>query len=97
MEHHRSSTKREVAIVGQGTWYMEQARFQDSDRRFAPGPRSRHDACRHRGDVRSGAAEDTGREAIEGRRDEVFLVSKVLPDNASRKGTIAACERSLGG
>jgi len=34
-------------------------------------------------------------EAIEGRRDEVFIVSKVLPDNASRSGTIAACKRSL--
>jgi len=34
-------------------------------------------------------------EAIEGRRDEVFLVSKVLPSNASRRGTVAACERSL--
>ena len=34
-------------------------------------------------------------EAIAGRRDEVFLVSKVLPENASRKGTVAACERSL--
>jgi diketogulonate reductase-like aldo/keto reductase len=34
-------------------------------------------------------------EAIAGRRDEVFLVSKVLPQNASRKGTVAACERSL--
>jgi diketogulonate reductase-like aldo/keto reductase len=34
-------------------------------------------------------------EAIAGRRDEVFLVSKVLPENASRKGAVAACERSL--
>jgi diketogulonate reductase-like aldo/keto reductase len=34
-------------------------------------------------------------EAIAGRRDEVFLVSKVLPSNASRNGTIAACERTL--
>jgi diketogulonate reductase-like aldo/keto reductase len=34
-------------------------------------------------------------EAIAGRRDKVFLVSKVLPQNASRKGTILACERSL--
>jgi diketogulonate reductase-like aldo/keto reductase len=33
--------------------------------------------------------------AINGRRDDVFLVSKVLPQNASRAGTIAACERSL--
>src|SRR3954468_8909294 len=34
-------------------------------------------------------------DAIAGRRDEVFLVSKVLPSNASRRGTIVACERSL--
>src|SRR5579884_1413242 len=33
--------------------------------------------------------------AIAGRRDEVFLVSKVLPQNASYDGTLAACERSL--
>ena len=42
-----------------------------------------------------GRAEDIVGEAIRGRRDEVFLVSKVLPENASRSGTIAACERSL--
>lgn len=34
-------------------------------------------------------------EAMAARRDEVFLVSKVLPSNASRRGTVAACERSL--
>ena len=33
--------------------------------------------------------------AIEGRRDEVYLVSKVLPSNASHQGTIRACKRSL--
>jgi diketogulonate reductase-like aldo/keto reductase len=42
-----------------------------------------------------GAAEKLVAEAIAGRRDEVFLVSKVLPNNASRRGAIAACERSL--
>jgi aldehyde reductase len=42
-----------------------------------------------------GRSEDLVGEAIAGRRDEVFLVSKVLPGNASRKGTAAACERSL--
>jgi diketogulonate reductase-like aldo/keto reductase len=42
-----------------------------------------------------GASEKLVGEAIAGRRDEVFLVSKVLPSNASRSGTIAACERSL--
>lgn len=43
----------------------------------------------------SGASEELVAEAIAGRRDEIFLVSKVLPSNSSRKGTIAACERSL--
>jgi diketogulonate reductase-like aldo/keto reductase len=42
-----------------------------------------------------GAAEELVREAIGGRRDEVFLVSKVLPHNATRRRTIAACEGSL--
>lgn len=42
-----------------------------------------------------GAAEEVVADAIAGRRDEVFLVSKVLPENASRRGTVAACERSL--
>ncbi|SVE62291.1 uncharacterized protein METZ01_LOCUS515145, partial [marine metagenome] len=43
----------------------------------------------------SGGAEQMVGEAIRGRRDEVYLVSKILPNNASRKGTIKAAERSL--
>jgi diketogulonate reductase-like aldo/keto reductase len=42
-----------------------------------------------------GGAEEVVAEAIAGRRDKVFLVSKVYPHNASRKGAVAACERSL--
>ena len=42
-----------------------------------------------------GRSEELIGEAIDGRRDEVFLVSKVYPQNASRKGVVAACERSL--
>ena len=42
-----------------------------------------------------GASEKLVGEAITGRREKVFLVSKVYPQNATRKGTIAACERSL--
>ncbi len=42
-----------------------------------------------------GRSEELIGEAIAGRRDEAFLVSKVYPHNASRKGAIAACERSL--
>jgi diketogulonate reductase-like aldo/keto reductase len=42
-----------------------------------------------------GGAERVVGEALRGRREQAFVVSKVLPQNASRKGTIAACERSL--
>jgi diketogulonate reductase-like aldo/keto reductase len=42
-----------------------------------------------------GRSEQLIAEAIKGRRDDVFIVSKVLPGNASRRGTAAACERSL--
>ena len=42
-----------------------------------------------------GGAEEVVAEAVKGRRDEAFIVSKVYPHNASRAGTIAACERSL--
>ena len=42
-----------------------------------------------------GGAEDMLAEAMAGRRDDIFLVSKVYPHNASRKGAVAACERSL--
>ena len=42
-----------------------------------------------------GTAEEIVAEAIAGKRDDIYLVSKVYPHNASRQGTIAACERSL--
>jgi diketogulonate reductase-like aldo/keto reductase len=42
-----------------------------------------------------GGAEELVAEAITGRRDQVFIVTKVLPSNATRRGTVAACERSL--
>jgi diketogulonate reductase-like aldo/keto reductase len=93
--HHFGSTARDVAVVGQGTWYIE-----DGDRREAVAALRRGldlgmnhiDSAEMYGD---GAAEAVVGEAIAGRRDEVFLVSKVLPHNASRAGTLAACERSL--
>jgi diketogulonate reductase-like aldo/keto reductase len=42
-----------------------------------------------------GAVEEIVGEAIAGRRDDVFVVTKVVPDNASRRGTVEACQRSL--
>ncbi len=89
------STKREVAVIGQGTWYIEQA---DSATAIAALCRGLDLGMNHIDTAEmygSGAAEELVGAAIDGRRDEVFLVSKVLPHNASRKGTIAACERSL--
>jgi len=96
MEHRPfGPTKREVAIVGLGTWNIEQAdakRAIDALRRGLDLGMTHIDTAEMYG---SGAAETLVGEAIAGRRDEVFLVSKVLPHNASRKGTISACERSL--
>ena len=42
-----------------------------------------------------GGAEEVVAEAIAGRREQAFVVSKVYPHNASRRGAIAACKRSL--
>ena len=42
-----------------------------------------------------GGAEEVAGEALQGRREQVFVVSKVYPKNASAKGTVEACERSL--
>lgn len=86
-----------VPVLGQGTWYLGEGRR----------PRAEEIAALRLGidlgmfliDTAemygNGAAEKLIGEAIAGRRDEVFLVSKVLPGNATRSGTVAACDRSL--
>jgi diketogulonate reductase-like aldo/keto reductase len=86
-----------IPALGQGTWRMgENPRKRDEELR----------ALRLGLDLgltlidtaemyADGAAEELVADAIDGRRDDVFLVSKVLPSNASRHGTIEACERSL--
>jgi diketogulonate reductase-like aldo/keto reductase len=86
-----------VPALGQGTWYMAEQRHRRKDEiaalRCGIGlGMTLIDTAEMYGD---GAAEELVGEAIAGRREQVFLVSKVLPDNASRSGTIAACERSL--
>jgi diketogulonate reductase-like aldo/keto reductase len=83
----------EVSVIGQGTWYIDRG-----DRRSAVAALRRGidlgmthiDTAEMYGD-----AEPVVAEAIAGRRDDIFLVSKVLPSNASRRGAITACERSL--
>lgn len=86
-----------VPVLGQGTWYMgdHANRRQTEIATLQAGldlGMTLIDTAEMYGD---GASEELVGEAIKGRRDEVFLVSKVLPSNASRSGTIAACERSL--
>jgi diketogulonate reductase-like aldo/keto reductase len=89
------ATGRQVSAVGQGTWYIDDA-HRDSAvgalRRGIDLGMNHIDTAEMYG---SGAAEQVVGEAIGGRRDDVFLVSKVLPGNASRRDTRAACERSL--
>jgi diketogulonate reductase-like aldo/keto reductase len=86
-----------VPAVGQGTWYMGE-RSRDAAREA--------DALRLGIDLgmtlidtaemyASGGAEAVVARAVAGQRDRVFIVSKVLPQNASRTGVPAACERSL--
>jgi diketogulonate reductase-like aldo/keto reductase len=89
------STDRLVAVLGQGTWLIaesEHAAAITSLRRGLDLGMSHIDTAEMYGE---GAAEELVGHAIAGRRDEVFLVSKVLPSHASRSGVIAACERSL--
>jgi diketogulonate reductase-like aldo/keto reductase len=96
VEQHRfGPTERTVAAIGQGTWYGEgegRAGAVAALRRGIDLGMTHIDTAEMYG---AGIAETWVGEAIAGRRDEVFLVSKVLPANASRRGTLTACERSL--
>ncbi len=86
-----------IPILGMGTWQMGEN---------ALNRQSEIDALRHGLDLGltlidtaemygEGGAEEVIAHAIASRRAEVFLVSKVYPHNASKRGTITACERSL--
>src|SRR5471032_819355 len=82
-----------VSAIGQGTWYIDRG---DRNSAIAALRRGVDLGMTHIDTAEMyGDAELVVAEAITGRRDEVFLVSKVLPSNASRRGTITACERSL--
>jgi diketogulonate reductase-like aldo/keto reductase len=86
-----------MPILGQGTWGMgEDPREADEEAAaLAAGLDLGLTLIDTAEMYADGGAEELVAEAIAGRRDEVFLVTKVLPGNASRRGTIAACERSL--
>ena len=97
IRHVTFSNGASVAALGQGTWYMG-----DSPAHAAKEVRALQlgvdlgmtliDTAEMYAD---GGAEKIVGKAIVGRRTGVFLVSKVLPSNASRRGTVAACEASL--
>lgn len=86
-------TGQQVSVIGQGTWYIDHGDRASAVAALRKGldlGMTHIDTAEMYGD-----AELVVADAISGRRDEIFLVSKVLPSNASRKGTITACERSL--
>jgi diketogulonate reductase-like aldo/keto reductase len=86
-------TQRAVPVVGQGTWYIDRAASADAIATLRRGldlGMTHIDTAEMYDD-----AELVVGAAIKGRREEVFLVDKVLPQHASKKGTILACERSL--
>lgn len=94
MEHRPfGPTRREVSVIGQGTWNIDQADWQTAGAALRRGL----DLGMNHIDTAEmyGNAEEIVGEAIAGRRDEVFLVSKVLPQHASHEGTRTACEKSL--
>lgn len=93
----RLPTGEDVPALGLGTWMIGDDQGKRADelaalRRGLDLGLRLIDTAEMYGE---GASERLVGEAIAGRRDEVFLVSKVYPHNASRQGTIAACERSL--
>lgn len=87
--------KDEVPVVGQGTWHMAKNRRQEAEAlTIGMGLGLGHiDTAELYGD---GAVEELVGEVLKAQiRDDVFLVSKVLPEHATRKGTVAACDASL--
>jgi diketogulonate reductase-like aldo/keto reductase len=84
-----------VPVIGQGTWNLE----RDDRPRAVAALRAGLDAGMTHIDTAEmyggGRVEEIVGEAIAGRREEVFLVSKVLPENASSSGVLRSCEASL--
>lgn len=97
MKTIRLPSGQSIPVLGMGTWRMgESAKQRPTEvKALQHGLEqglSLIDTAEMYGE---GGAETVISEAIAGRRESVFLVSKVYPYNASRQGAIAACERSL--
>ena len=91
-------TGLDVPVIGMGTWMIE-GRSRDAERRAIKALRLGLDLGMNHIDTAemygNGRAEELIAEAVDDQREQVFLVSKVLPSNASYQGTLKACERSL--
>ena len=87
-----------MPVIGMGTWMIE-GRSRDAERRAIEALHLGLDLGMNHIDTAemygNGRAEELVAEAVDGQRKQVFLVSKVLPSNASYEGTLKACERSL--
>jgi diketogulonate reductase-like aldo/keto reductase len=97
MKHVTLPSGVKVPALGLGTWHMGENRRRRAAESAALSlgldlGMTLIDTAEMYGE---GGAEEVVADAIAGRRDSVFLVSKVYPHNASRKGVVAACERSL--
>jgi diketogulonate reductase-like aldo/keto reductase len=97
MRYLALTSGQRMPVLGQGTWGFgengnERGQAVAALRRGIDLGMTLIDTAEMYGE---GGAEEIVGEAIAGRRGEVFLVSKVYPHNASKKGTVAACERSL--
>lgn len=92
-------TKIDIAVIGQGTWMIEGTNHRDTYNLAIESLQLGLDLGMNHIDTAemygNGMVEEIVGRAIAGRRDEVFLVSKVLPSNASYYDTLRACERSL--
>ena len=97
MNHVQLPSGEKVAALGQGTWRMgeDPRRRQEEIATLRLGIELGATLIDTAEMYAEGGAEELLGEAIEGRREEVFLVSKVYPHNASMQGAVAACERSL--
>jgi diketogulonate reductase-like aldo/keto reductase len=90
-------TGEAVPVLGQGTWNMGEnsRRHAEEVAALSLGIDLGMTLIDTAEMYASGGAETVVADAVAGRRDEIFIVSKVLPSNASRRGVEAACERSL--
>jgi diketogulonate reductase-like aldo/keto reductase len=87
-----------VPVLGQGTWHLAEGKHsrEQEIRALQTGMDLGMDLIDTAEMYANGGAEELVGEAIAGRRDQVLLVSKVLPVHASEEGTVRACEESLG-